>query len=128
LGYDKPQTPIHPGGNVRLTLYWKALGPQPGNYKAFAHLLDDQGKLWGQHDDFPAYGSYPMTEWQAGEVIPDHIKIELGKDIPPGNYHVFVGMYDASTGERLPLFRDGARLKGDTLGLTDITIAGPGSG
>jgi hypothetical protein len=35
---------------------------------------------------------------------------------------VFVGMYDESTGERLPLYLDGRRLEGDTLGLTDITI------
>jgi hypothetical protein len=126
LGYDGPQDQVRPGEDVRLTLYWKALAPLAANYKVFAHLLDDNGTLWGQHDDLPAYGSYPMTEWQPGEVVPDRINIELGEDVPPGNYHVFVGMYDASTGERLPLLRDGERLKGDTLGLTDIKIDGSG--
>jgi hypothetical protein len=122
LGYDEPQVQIHPGEDVKLALYWKALASQAGNYKVFAHLLDDNGKVWGQHDDFPAYGSYPMTEWQPGEIIADRIRIELPADVPPGIYHVFVGMYDASTGERLPLLRDGQRLKGDTLGLADIPI------
>jgi len=123
LGYDGPQGQVRPAeGRIKLTLYWKALTPQSGNYKVFAHLLDNNGKLWGQHDDVPTYGSYPMTEWQPGEVVPDRIKIEIGTDVPPGTYHVFVGMYDASTGERLPLLLDGQRLRGDTLGLTDITI------
>ena len=122
LGYDRPQDEIKRGEDIRLTLYWKALAPLAANYKVFAHLLDDNGKLWGQHDDFPAYGSYPMTEWQPGEAVPDRIRIELGADIPPGIYHVFVGMYDESTGKRLPLVLDGQRLKGDTLGLIDIKI------
>lgn len=122
LGYDMPRDSVQPGEDIDLTLYWKTLAPQAGDYKVFAHLLDDGGKLWSQHDDRPVYGSYPMTEWQPGEVVPDRIKIELGADVPPGTYHVFVGMYDESTGERLPVLLDGQRLKGDTLGLTDVTI------
>jgi 4-amino-4-deoxy-L-arabinose transferase-like glycosyltransferase len=122
LGYDGPQAQINPGGDVRLTLYWKALAEQAGNYKVFAHLIDDSGKVWGQHDDFPTYGSHPMTEWQRDEIISDHIRIEVPEDVPPGVYHVFVGMYDSSTGERLELLRDGQRLKGDTMGLTDVKI------
>jgi hypothetical protein len=122
LGYDGPKEPVRPGEDVRLTLYWKALAPQARDFKVFAHLLDDSGKLWAQHDDLTLHGSYPMAGWQPGEVVPDPIKIEPVVDLPPGRYHVFVGMYDESTGERLPLYLDGQRLKGDTLGLTDITI------
>jgi hypothetical protein len=128
LGYDLPQHRTHPGQEVRLTLYWEATAPQVRDYKVFAHLLDDNGKLWGQHDDFPAYGSHPMTEWEPGEIVPDRIVIELPQDIPPGSYHVFVGMYDPATGERLPLLREGQRLKGDTLGLADIPIESAADG
>ena len=122
LGYNGPKEPVHEGEDIRLTLYWKALAPQAKNYKVFAHLLDNSGKLWGQHDDLPLYGSYPMVDWEPGEVVPDPIRIMPAADVPPGAYHVFVGMYDESTGERLPLYLDGRRLEGDTLGLTDITI------
>jgi hypothetical protein len=122
LGYDMPKDRIHPGEALDLTLYWKATASQSQNFKIFAHFLDDGGKLWGQHDDFPLYGSYPMTEWQAGEIVPDRIRIELGTDVPPGTYHVFVGMYDPSTGERVPLSLAGQQLRGDTLGLTDVTV------
>jgi hypothetical protein len=128
LGYDRLQEKVHPGEDIGLRLYWKALAPSAANYKVFAHLLDDSGKLWGQHDDLPAYGSYPMTEWQVDEIVVDRIKIELDEDVPPGNYHIFVGMYDPSTGERLPLLRHWLRLKGDTLSLTDIKIDDAGSG
>jgi hypothetical protein len=128
LGYDMPKNHVHPGEAVELTLYWKATAPQARNLKVFAHLLDDGGRLWGQHDDRPIYGSYPMTEWQPGEIVPDRIRIELGADVPPGTYHVFAGMYDQSTGERVPLSLDGQRLKGDTLGLTEVTVEAPPSG
>jgi 4-amino-4-deoxy-L-arabinose transferase-like glycosyltransferase len=122
LGYDGPRAQAKPGEDVRLTLYWKALAEQTENYKVFAHLIDDNGKVWGQHDDYPTFGSHPMTDWQRDEIVEDHIRIEVPANLPPGVYHVFVGMYDSSTGERLPLLRDGQRLKGDTMGLTDVTI------
>jgi hypothetical protein len=122
LGYDMAQDRLHPGENIELTLYWKALASQERNYKVFVHLFDDSGTVWGQHDDLPVYGSYPMTEWQTGEIVPDRITIEPAAGIPSGAYHVFVGMYDEATGERLPLFLDGRRLKGDTLGLAEIRV------
>jgi hypothetical protein len=122
LGFDDAKAQITPGKDLKLTLYWMALARPDGNYKVFAHLIDDNGKLWSQHDDFPAFGSYPMVEWQGGEVVADRIKIELPADIPAGVYHVFVGMYDPATGERLPLVRDGERLQGDTIELASVTI------
>jgi hypothetical protein len=128
LGYDVALGPLHSGEDIKLTLYWKALGSQEQNYKVFVHLFDDSGTLWGQHDDLPVYGSYPMTEWQTGEIVPDRITIEPASGIPSGVYHVFVGMYDEATGERLPLFLDGQRLKGDTLGLAEIRIDSPEGG
>lgn len=122
LGYDLAGDPVRPGQEIDLTLYWKALSPQGMNLKVFVHLLDDNGKLWAQHDSPPVYGAYPVTEWQAGEVVPDRIWLQAPDDLPPGTYHLFVGMYDEATGERLPLSVSGQPLKGNTLGLADITV------
>jgi 4-amino-4-deoxy-L-arabinose transferase-like glycosyltransferase len=120
LGYDLPQDRIRPGGEIDLTLYWQALSPQARSYKVFVHLLDDNGKLWSQHDSPPVAGGYPTTDWQAGEIVPDRIRLKAPDDLPAGTYHLFTGMYDETTGERLPLYLEGQRLKGDTLGLEPV--------
>ena len=122
LGYDLPRDRVRSGEEFELTLYWQALAPQARSQKVFVHLLDDDGKLWTQHDSPPVFGNYPVTEWQAGEVVPDRIWLQVPGDVPPGTYHLFVGMYDKATGKRLPLSVSGQPLEGDTLGLADITV------
>ncbi len=122
LGYDPPTAPVRPGDEAPLTLYWQAEVQPHKSYKVFVHLFDDNGKLWTQHDSPPVYAAHPTDTWQAGEIVLDRIRLPIPPDAPPGTYHLFVGMYDEITGERLPLIKDGAHLQGDTLGLTDMTV------
>jgi hypothetical protein len=122
LGYDLPAAAIRPGEELLLTLYWQALEPGNRDYKVFVHLFDDAGKLWSQHDSPPAYGARPTGAWQQGQYVPDRIRLPIPTDAPPGNYHLFIGMYDEETGARLPLMQDGVRLQGDTLGLADVLV------
>ena len=121
IGYEV-EGGLQPGADLEVSLYWKALSRQAGNYKVFVHLLDDKGKLAAQYDSPPMYGSYPMTDWQPGEVVPDRITLEIGRDIPLGTYHLFTGMYDAATGQRLPLRQASERLQGDTVELDEINV------
>ncbi len=122
IGREVQQGDLQPGTDLEIRLYWKALLPQARTYKVFVHLLDDSGNLMEQYDSAPMYGAYPMTEWQPGEVVLDWITLELGEDIPPGTYHLFTGMYDATTGQRLALRLADKRLKGDTIQLGDIDV------
>ncbi len=105
-----------------MTLHWQAIAAGDRSYKVFVHLFDDAGKLWAQHDSPPAYAARPTDTWLAGEYVSDPIRLPIPTDAPPGTYHLFVGMYDEETGERLPLMQDGARLQGDTLGLADVVV------
>jgi hypothetical protein len=123
LGYTLPSTDVHPGGHPELTLYWTARERQAHPAKVFVHLFDSSGKLVAQHDAVPANWGYPTTDWQPGEVVRDRVRLALPGDIAPGTYHIFVGMYDEATGERLPLSVQGQRLSGDTLGLADMTVS-----
>jgi hypothetical protein len=122
LGYDLPADAIRPGEELLLTPYWQALEPGNRDYKVFVHLFDDAGKLWAQHDSPPAYGARPTGAWRQGQYVPDRIRLPIPADAPMGSYHLFIGMYDEETGERLPLMQDGARLQGDTLGLADVLV------
>lgn len=49
-----------------------------------------------------------------GEVLTDRYTLQVRQDAPPGEYRLEVGMYDAATGARLPVFDAlGKRLPGD---------------
>ena len=121
-GYALSTTELHPGADLDLTLYWRALQSSQSSYKVFAHVVDDTGRLWAQHDGIPRHWEYPTTAWQPGEIVPDHIQLSISPEAPAGNYHLFVGMYDEATHQRLPLQVDGQRMQGDTLELATVTI------
>ena len=111
-----------PGDTLQATLYLQALSPQDHSYKVFAHLVDDTGKLWAQHDAVPRAWGYPTTEWQVGEIVADRIWLPLPADAPPGMYHVFVGMYDEATGQRLAMEYQGKRQENDALRVADVEV------
>lgn len=123
-GYTLAPSEVRPGTDLDLTLYWRALQPTQSSYKVFAHLVDDSGKLWAQHDGIPRHWEYPTSSWQAGEVVPDHLALSISPETPAGNYHLFVGMYDAATQQRLPLQVNGERKQGDTLELATVEVGG----
>jgi len=109
LGYDVSRTRVTSGGMLSLTLYWQAQGPTHTSYTVFTHLISDKGEIWGQWDNIPAVGNRPTTEWLTDEVIVDRYTIPLQKGAPPGDYRIEVGMYDANTGQRLPVFHEASR-------------------
>ncbi len=92
-----------PNTALRLTLYWRVLAPMEISYTVFTHLLNTNGQLWAQKDNPPVRGSYPTTEWRVGETIVDKYDIVIPPNAPAGQYEVEVGLYDATTGQRLPL-------------------------
>ncbi len=114
LGYDLDWTSVEPGGVLHLTLYWQTLARMETSYTVFTHLLDAEGRVRGQKDSIPCGGACPTTSWLEGEVIVDRYEIVANPDGPPGEYQIEVGMYDAKTGERLPVFNEkGERLPED---------------
>ena len=112
LGYDMEPSggELRPGEHLRLTLYWQAISPMEISYTVFVHVIDDTGHIWAQHDGIPGEGGAPTTGWVTDEVVEDHHLIQIGQDLPPGEYEVEIGMYDAATGVRLPAEDGGDRI------------------
>jgi hypothetical protein len=52
-------------------------------------------------DAIPAGWERPTTGWIADEYIADPHELVLPADLPPGNYQLLVGLYDAASGARL---------------------------
>jgi uncharacterized membrane protein len=122
LGYDVSNDELRPGDSLRLTLYWQALDEMPISYTVFTHLLDAEAHVWGQSDSIPLRGEAPTTSWVPGEIIADPYDVVVDPDAPPGDYVFEIGMYDATSGQRLTVSADGLRAEGDRLLLGEVKI------
>jgi hypothetical protein len=111
-----------PNTALRLTLYWRVLAPMETSYTVFTHLLDANGQLWAQKDNPPVRGSYPTTEWRVGETIVDKYDIVIPPDVPVGQYELEVGLYDATTGQRLPLLDKTGQRQDERVLLSDRIV------
>jgi len=119
LGYAVAEKQARPGGSAHLTLYWQARQPQTvrsgTGYTVFVHLLDPAGQIRGQVDRVPA-GNRPTTGWVAGEVVVDEYVVPIAADAPPGSYRFAIGLYNPTTGQRLPVVdAAGQRLADDRI-------------
>jgi hypothetical protein len=98
VGYDL-NGDTHPGGTLRVTLTWAARATPDADDTTFVHLLDPDGRLVAQSDGQP--GPYPTTLWQAGDVTRDERDVVLPRDLHPGEYRLFVGLYRRDTLARI---------------------------
>lgn len=94
---------LSPGQILRLDLSWQAAEPIPRAYKVFVHLQAADGGLAAQRDAEPLDGTRPTTGWRPGETIADRAGLWLPADLAPGDYRLLLGLYDATTGERVPV-------------------------
>ncbi len=96
--------PVVTSGDVaQVRLVWHVTAPPKDRYKVFVQLLGPGDRLIAQRDSDPLGGSAPTTTWQAGATLVDHYGVLVPSGTPPGTYRVIVGMYHASTGQRLPV-------------------------
>jgi uncharacterized membrane protein len=123
LGYDLSSEEVKPGDTLNLVLYWQAQETMQVSYTVFTHLVDADERIWGQTDSIPLRGEAPTTSWTEGEVVTDEYEIVVDTDVPPGEYVIEVGMYDASTGRRLPVVVDGRQEDQDRILLATVNVA-----
>jgi hypothetical protein len=123
LGYDLATAEARPGKVVALTLYWQCLAPLDVNYTAFVHLVEDAtGEIRGQVDVAPGGGAVPTSGWAVGEVVTDPYQVPLKPDAPAGTYTIYVGLYDAATGVRLPAVDAAGQPLGDRVPVTGFKV------
>jgi hypothetical protein len=122
LGYNLEPTGPHPGEMLHLTLYWQSAALMDTSYTVFVHLLDEDGQIRAQGDGPPGSGALPTTGWAEGEVVTDGHEVSIPLDAQPGRYSIVVGMYDAATGVRLPVFEADGGSTGDRIFLGHIEL------
>lgn len=92
--------PLLHGATVRVELKWQALKPISRDYTVFVHAINNDGKTYAQDDSKPQGGAFPTAKWKKGQVIFDTHTIQIDVDGPREGYHLEVGIYQASSGER----------------------------
>jgi 4-amino-4-deoxy-L-arabinose transferase-like glycosyltransferase len=99
IGYEVRKPIVQPGKNIRLTTYWRAKdrGGEPLSF--FVHVLDAQGNIAAQWDGY----SYSPYYVQPGDVIAQVHFIPLPAAFAGGTYRLQLGLYNATTGERIPV-------------------------
>ncbi len=101
-GAALPTAPLTVGETLSLTLYWQVAQKPDQIVSAFVHLLDENGQLVAQSDQWP--GGLPAHLWATGQIIGDSHTLSLPDDAPPGLYRLAIGLYYPANGLRLPAF------------------------
>ncbi len=101
VGWSAQPETLKPG-TVNLTLVWRAERGMAQSYTSFVHFVNAAGDRIAQDDHAPHNGIYPTTRWAAGEMVRESYTLVIPENLPPGEYHLRVGWYDAE-GERLPV-------------------------
>ena len=91
-------SPYRPGQPLEFSLSWETSGQPTADYTAYIHLLGTGGSLVAQADQ--SLGN--SSTWVAGATPTVNLMLLLPHDLPQGMYSLTTGMYDRSTGQRLP--------------------------
>jgi 4-amino-4-deoxy-L-arabinose transferase-like glycosyltransferase len=90
--------------HLTVTPSWGALAPPQGDYVVFLQVIDAQGQRVAGVDVPPSgVGGMPTGAWLPGQQVAVPLPLSLPPDLPTGEYEVILGLYDADSGERLPV-------------------------
>ena len=104
---------------MTLTLFWRAEEPDAAQHTVFTHI-EEPGVVWGQKDRpltslFDPEAPYPQV--RACQYV-----LVLADNTPVGPHALVVGVYDSSSGERLPISSAEGTDLGTTLKLGTILV------
>lgn len=105
VGHNRRPQQLRAGDTMEVVLFWRILGRPQRAYTFFVHLLDEESKVIAAYDA----NGYPTTLWPetGGELLLSYFSLSIPADRPPGEYQFEIGVYEASSGERLMIKQDG---------------------
>jgi 4-amino-4-deoxy-L-arabinose transferase-like glycosyltransferase len=117
LGVALDRASAIPGGTLAVRACWEPLAPMTGDYTVFVHLVGGKNERIAERHTYPGLGRFPTSLWTVGRAFCDVYQVHIQDWAPvPELYDVVIGLFDASTGERL-VARDPA---GAEVGLSTI--------
>jgi hypothetical protein len=102
--------PVRAGDVAEMVLVWRVIdpagvGPLQAGIGAtdvifFTHVMAGPAEILAQQDAIDA----PSWDWQAGDVVVQIHPLAVPAGSAPGTYETRVGLYDRTSGTRLPRF------------------------
>lgn len=83
-----------------FTLYWRATHPLSHGNRTQFWLSNGEASFSSPHN--PAFGLYPPSQWQPGEIVREEVYWEIRDGFAPGN--VRVSLQPGQNGEAVKLF------------------------
>lgn len=117
IGYDLGGLELWQGRPVVATLYFETIAPATDDLSIFLHLRDRDGAVIAAWDDPVGRGTlgyqtyYSTLMWQPEEFVTEIRTIRLPDGVAPlgEGYSLHIGMYNASTLERVPVVVNGVQ-------------------
>jgi hypothetical protein len=98
-----------PGTAATIHLRWQIRQDIDREYVTFVHLGEPTRQPLAQADGAPLNGYYPTYLWARGEVFGDEYELLVPEGLADGRYPIHIGLYDPTTGARLPLSQNNQR-------------------
>ncbi|MDM8526882.1 glycosyltransferase family 39 protein [Anaerolineales bacterium HSG24] len=121
-GYNMPIQTASANSTVPVTVFWQALAPMQTRYRAFMHLVDDEGNRWAQHDDDPACRLL-TNEMRPEQRSSRQFRLTIDSNTPSGEYQVIFGIYHPDDFQRLEIWDNlNSQPKGNSLNLGTVQV------
>jgi len=85
---------VQAGDVLPVSLQWRADAAVTPNYTAALYLRGADGSPVAQSDSQPGWGFSPTSAWLPGQTTWDHRGLRLPEGTLPGNYQLWVKLYD----------------------------------
>jgi hypothetical protein len=93
---EEGRTFFYPGEVVPLTLHWRAVEVPEHDYSISVRLFDEGGgQVYQVDSQHPVLGTYPTSQWTAGEVVSDYYELQIPPRTAPGAYRWGAVLYRA---------------------------------
>ncbi len=86
-GY-RPVSAAQAGETLHVQLYWAVDEPIPTEASVSLRLVDGEGHLYGQSDQCPFGGLFPMWQWSPGKMVRAEHEVGIRAGTPPGSYQL----------------------------------------
>ncbi|HEY74880.1 MAG TPA: DUF2723 domain-containing protein [Thermoflexia bacterium] len=99
VGLEIEDTDLPPGSSLEVQASFLALRPLLHDRHVTVRLIGEG--WWSLNDGTPALGAIPTLKWIAGSQVTDRRVLRVPPDAPPGEAVLYLGWYDAFSGEPL---------------------------
>lgn len=91
VAYQVPQTTVHPGDTLNMTLYWISLLPTlTQNYQVQAFLRTEDTEIRWFQTETHRPGLYPTRRWLSRLYVADEHEIVISDTAVPGEYQIAI--------------------------------------